>query len=252
MGERHHLDPPGAGLHQPADQPHPWLLVDRTTGSFWSPSRGLTSTIVSWRIRRSPLVRRAGGWAEFGMDYAEAQAAQPRSTDAPPPGTAIIGTPGRTLRMRSSRSPPSASGLVSLRAVRPQRPGLPRRLHLGPLVRARRARGHGGGLGLRGVRAGAGGEPVRRRPGGLRAGRGPGGQGGWRGRVAAPGPRRAGRLDAEVVARLRRVAAAADLYGRAMHAGLAALPGRRTRSASSGIACTILREHRETATSRPA
>src|SRR4029453_2916524 len=34
------------------------------------------------------------------MDYAEAQAAffQPRSADAPPPGTAIIGTPGRTLR----------------------------------------------------------------------------------------------------------------------------------------------------------
>src|SRR4029453_17030642 len=171
-------------------------LVDRTTGSFWSPSRGLTSTIVSWRIRRSPLVRRAGAWAEFGHGLRRGGSCL---LSAPAPRRAA---PGDGQNRPAGSDAPGADradrhhlllGRASLRAVRPQRPGLPRRLHLGPLVRARRARGNGGGLGLRGVRAGTGGEPVRRRPGGLRAGRDPGGQGGWRGRVAAAGPGRAGR-----------------------------------------------------------
>jgi hypothetical protein len=48
----------------------------------------------------------------------------------------------------------------------------------------------------------------------------------------------------EVVARLRRAAAAADPYGRTMHAGLSALPWPADPLGQLWHACTILREHR--------
>ena len=181
-----------------------------------------------------------------GMDYAEAQAAffQPRSTDAPPPGTAIIGTPGRTLR---DAIEPIATicfwaepayeqyarngldflggyiwgrscvlgepeGTVVASAFGVFEPGLVVSLYdtareACGLAEVRAAKEAGAVESLR---------QVLGEPDGLE----------------------------EAVARLRRVVAGADPYGRAMHAGLAALPWPADPLGQLWHACTILREHR--------
>jgi hypothetical protein len=180
------------------------------------------------------------------MDYTEAKAAffQPRASEAPPPGTAVIGTPGRVLRdaiepiaticfwAEPAYERYAANGLdflggyiwgrssvlgepegtVVASAFGVFEPGL-----VVSLYDAARA-----ACGLAHVRvakeAGAV-ESLRQvlgDPDGLE----------------------------EVVARLRVVVAAADPYGRAMHAGLAALPWPADPLGQLWHACSILREHR--------
>ena len=115
-------------------------------------------------------MRQTGGWAEFGhgLRRGASRLLPAPAADAPPRGRPSSARRVGRCAMRSSPSPPSASGPSQPTSVRPPTAWTSSAATSGAALRARRARGHGGGLGLRRLRARPGGEPVRRRPGGLR------------------------------------------------------------------------------------